>query len=123
MLTPALLVAGCAAEPAADNKAAYPVRIAPGLWEIRSAVTAARAPNLPILVRDRLVGPRPTRRLCVGAAQAEAARPGAPAGAIILERAYEPERYALRMELAERIPDGTILRLDIVTAGRRIGDC
>lgn len=115
------LLAGCTAEPVANDHAAETTRIGPGLWEIRSAVTAARAPNLPIMVRDRLVGPRPTQRVCI--TSAEAAQPDVTPGAIIVTSAYEPERYALRMRLAERIPDGTILRLDIVTAGRRIGDC
>jgi len=40
------------------------------MWEIRSAVTGARGPQLPVLMRDRLVGPRPTRRVCVTPAQA-----------------------------------------------------
>ena len=147
-----LLLAGCAVEERAGNEAAETVRIAPGLWEIRSAVTAARGANLPILVRDRLVGPRPTRRLCISAAQAADAsflaqrpgdcvqqgvrlqggrltgtmtcrRPGVGPGTVSLRGAYEPARYALRMEMADRMPDGTTLRLDIVTSGRRIGDC
>ncbi|MGQ0661452.1 DUF3617 domain-containing protein [Sphingosinicella sp.] len=42
----------------------------PGLWEIRSAVTGARAPELPIVMRDRLIGPRPTRRICITPEQA-----------------------------------------------------
>jgi hypothetical protein len=33
-------------------------------------VTSARAPQLPILMRDRLIGPRPTRRVCITAEQA-----------------------------------------------------
>lgn len=120
----AVLLAGCSAEPAPENVAGEGAGIAVGLWEIRSAVTRARGPNLPILARNRLVGPRPTRRLCISAAQAaDFARRGPPPGAVILSRAQEPERYALRMALAERMPDGTILRLDIVSAGRRIGDC
>jgi hypothetical protein len=51
-------------------------RIAPGRWEIRSAVIAARAPQLPIVLRDRLIGPRPTRRLCVTPEQAARADAG-----------------------------------------------
>lgn len=148
----ALLAAGCAAEESVNQIAADTVRIAPGLWEIRSAVTAARAPNLPIVVRDRLIGPRPSRRLCITAAQAadasflaqrqgdcvqrsvtlrggrltgtmQCVQQGSAPGAVTLDGAYEPERYALRMAMAEPMPDGTTLRLDIVTAGRRIGDC
>ena len=149
----ALLLAGCAAEESANQAAAADeVRMAPGLWEIRSAVTAARAPNLPIVVRDRLIGPRPSRRLCITAAQAadasflaqrqgdcvqrgmalrggrlsgtmQCVQQGSAPGTVTLDGAYEPERYALRMAMEEPMPDGTILRLDIVTAGRRIGDC
>ena len=51
-------------------------RIAPGRWEIRSAVIAARAEQLPIVMRDRLVGPRPTRRLCITPEQAARADAG-----------------------------------------------
>jgi hypothetical protein len=47
--------------------------MAAGEWEIRSAVIAARGPTLPIMARDRLIGPRPTRRLCITGAQAEGA--------------------------------------------------
>jgi len=149
-----LLLAGCAGEQRANDLAeAAEVRIAPGLWEIRGAVTSAQAQNLPILVRDRLVGPRPTRRLCITAAQAAdagvlAQRPdacvrrdvvlregrltgtmlcptpgGAAPGVVTLNGAYESARYALRMEMAEPMPDGATLRLQVVTAGRRIGDC
>lgn len=119
----ALILASCAGEERAGNETAAAVRIAPGLWEIQSAVTAAQGPNLPILIRDRLVGPRPTRRLCITPGQAAAAQPGATPGTIILRSAYEAQRYALRLALAERMPDGSTLRLEIVTAGRRIGDC
>lgn len=147
-----LLLGGCAAAEWAAEEAAEAPRIAPGLWEIRSAVTSARAPNLPILVRDRLVGPRPDRRICITAAQAadasflaqrpgdcvqrnvtlrggrlngtmQCVQPGAAPVTATLDGAYEPVRYALRIALAEPMPDGTILRLDIVTAGRRIGAC
>lgn len=65
-----LAVAGCA-QPAPE--AAPPPRIVAGEWEIRSAVVAARGPTLPVMARDRLIGPRPTRRLCVTRAQAERA--------------------------------------------------
>lgn len=150
----ALMLAGCTAEPAAnDATGATDIRIAPGLWEISSAVTAASAPNLPILVRDRLIGPRPTRRLCITAAQAAdagvlAQRSGACAqrdialrggrltgtmlcrepgsagpGVVALNGVYEPRRYALRMDMTESMPDGATLRLHVVTSGRRIGDC
>ena len=73
----AAALAGCggvdqeAANRAAGELAAFQVE--PGLWEVTSAVTAARARNLPLQVRDRLIGPRPTRRYCLTPVQA--ARP------------------------------------------------
>lgn len=51
------------------------IRIAPGLWEIRSEVAGVSAPNLPREVMIRMIGPRPTARNCITAAQA--ARPDA----------------------------------------------
>lgn len=63
-----VLVAGCSQPPAAPTP---PLRVSPGAWEIRSAVVAARGQNLPVLARDRLIGPRPTRQLCLTRAQAE----------------------------------------------------
>jgi hypothetical protein len=150
---PLLLLAGCASESPVDNAAASSaVPVTPGLWEIQSAVTAARAPNLPILIRDRLVGPRPGRRVCISAAQAADAsflaqrtgtcvqrevalrngrltgtmvcrQAGGAPSVVTLQGAYGPGHYALRMEMAEPMPDGMTLRLDVVTTGRRIGDC
>lgn len=145
----ALLAAACAAEQPASEP---PPRIIPGLWEIRSAVTAARGPNLPLQVRNRLVGPRPGRRLCITAAQAAdasflAQRPGeceqqgvairngrlsgamvcregaAPPSIVSLDGYYLPAAYVLRMELQSPLPDGTVLALDVATIGRRTGDC
>lgn len=51
------------------------VQIAPGLWEIASEITAVSAPNLPIQVRDRMIGPRQRLRNCITPEQA--ARPDA----------------------------------------------
>lgn len=144
-----LPVAGCA-EPAPQPAA--PPRIAAGAWEIRSAVTGARALELPIVMRDRLIGPRLTRRICVTAAQAADAtflaqrpgdcvqrgvaledgrltgamvcrHPGAPPDVIALDGRYGPDRYVLRMEMTSPLPDGATITLDVVAVGRRIGDC
>jgi hypothetical protein len=51
------------------------LHIQPGLWETRSAVVDAAGPNLPVEARQRMIGPRPTGRHCIGAA--DAARPDA----------------------------------------------
>lgn len=72
------ILGGCGGSPgneaaanAAGELAAFQVE--PGLWEVRGAVVAARGRNLPLQVRDRLIGPRPTRRYCLTPVQA--ARP------------------------------------------------
>lgn len=63
------MLAGCG-EQARAPIGVPPTRLMPGQWQVRSAVIGARAPQLPILMRDRLIGPRPTRRVCVTPAQA-----------------------------------------------------
>lgn len=109
---------------------------------------------MPVIVRDRLIGPRPTRRVCVTRAQADRAdatflaqRPGdcaqrgvrladgrltgamvcrqsgQPPDVISLDGRYGPDRYVLRMEMTSPLPDGTTIALDLVTVGRRTGDC
>lgn len=65
-----LLAAGCT-QPSPPPEP--PPRIAAGAWEIRSAVVGARGPTMPVMARDRLIGPRPARRVCVTRAQAERA--------------------------------------------------
>lgn len=147
----ALLAAGCG-EPGPAPESEAPPRIAAGAWQIRSAVTGARAPELPLVMRDRLVGPRPTRQLCITAAQAADAgflaqrpgdcaqrgvrlengrltgamvcnEPGAPPTVIALDGRYGPDRYVLRMEMTSPLPDGTTIALDVVTVGERTGEC
>jgi hypothetical protein len=49
--------------------------IQPGEWEVASAVTGVSAPNLPILARNRMIGPRGRARGCITPEQA--ARPDA----------------------------------------------
>ena len=51
------------------------VPIEPGLWEIASEVVNVSAPNLPIAVQRRMIGPRARIRSCVTPEQA--ARPSA----------------------------------------------
>lgn len=147
-----LLLAGCGETRAPIG--VPPTPLIPGQWEIRSAVTGARAPRLPVVMRDRLVGPRPTRRVCVTPAQAAspdagflAQRPGScaqrgvrldggrltgamvcrqqglPPDVISLDGRYGPDRYVLRMAMTSPLPDGTVITLDVVTVGERIGDC
>ena len=126
------------------------VRIEPGLWEVTSAVVDVRAPNLPIAVRRRMIGPRPGLRNCVTPAQA--ARPDAnflagqsrrgcayrdfsmengrlrgtmtcPDVAMTMDGRYGPQAFELRMAMESAMPDGATMRLDIRTGGRRIGPC
>lgn len=66
------------------------VPIAPGLWEIASEVVDVGAPNLPVAVQRRMIGPRARVRSCVTPAQA--ARPSA---GFLAARAEGPDcRYA-----------------------------
>ncbi len=126
------------------------VRIEPGLWEVRSAVIDVSAPNLPVDVRRRMVGPRRGLRNCVTPAQA--ARPGAnflagrrsrdcsyrdfamangrlqgtmtcPDVAVTMDGRYGPQAFDLRMMMTSRMPDGATMRVDVATRGRRIGRC
>lgn len=75
------LVMGCGGEDtrnmSANQVAATlaDVPIAPGAWEIASEVVHVAALNLPIEVRDRMIGGRPALRSCVTPEQA--ARPNA----------------------------------------------
>lgn len=66
------------------------VPIAPGLWEIASEVVDVAAPNLPVAVQRRMIGPRARVRSCVTPEQA--ARPSA---GFLAARAEGPDcRYA-----------------------------
>jgi len=77
---PALLATACGGEPESRNMTANEVaeelaeiRIQPGLWEVRSEVVSVSAPGLPLVTRNRMIGPRPTARNCITPEQA--ARP------------------------------------------------
>jgi hypothetical protein len=79
-LPAALLAASCGGAPESRNMTANEVaeelaeiRIEPGLWEVRSEVVSVSAPGLPLVTRNRMVGPRPTVRNCITPEQA--ARP------------------------------------------------
>ena len=59
------------------------VAIEPGLWESASEVVGVSAPDLPLQVQRRMIGPRPSSRACITPEQAArpdanfvAARPG-----------------------------------------------
>jgi hypothetical protein len=145
-----LLPGACGGAPGEPANRATPadLRIAPGLWERRSVIVDARGPNLPIEARQRLIGPRPAARFCVGEGAPTAAMvagracayrtfsleggrlrgnmvcsdEGGPSTAIVDGR-YGPGGYDLRIEMANRLPDGAVLTLDVRTSGRRIGPC
>lgn len=153
----ALAIAGCRGEaPPRDMSRAEVaavlagLRVAPGLWEVRSAVVDAAGPNLPVEARRGMIGPRPTLRHCI--TPAEAARPaarflGQPArpgcawrgfelagerlrGATVcpgvttrMAGRYRADGFDSRMEIDRAMPDGAVLTLTIASRGRRIGAC
>lgn len=132
------------------------LRIAPGLWQVSSRIIDVRAPNLPIALRRRMIGPRGSIRHCITPAQAAqpsagflAGRgdgrcthrdfsmqggrlrgsmicagdaPGAPVETAMDGR-YGPNGYDLRMEMRNPMPDGTVMTVEVVSQGRRIGPC
>ena len=153
-----LLVApGCGDEPAGRNMSAEEVageladlRIEPGLWELTSEVTDVRAPDLPLEVRNRMIGPRSRMRHCITPEQAEEpsanflavrsdsacvyrdvtlvegrlrgamACPGATAR---MDGRYGAQAYMMRMEMESPMPGGASMVLAVRARGRRIGDC
>ena len=146
-----LLLAACGAVDEPGNTAVADLRIATGLWERTSAVVDARGPNLPVEARRRMIGPRPSARFCVTAAQAAAPRADLIAGRhcryrqlslengrlrglmecrdeagpseATVEGPYGPAGYDLRIEMRNRLPGDAVLTLDVRTRGRRIGEC
>ena len=126
------------------------LRIQPGMWQLASEVTDVQAPNLPIEVRNRMIGPRSRMRHCITAEQA--AQPSAnflamradsecvyrdftlengrlrgtmlcPGAAARMEGRYAPDGYQTRMEMRSRMPGGAVMILQIRSQGRRIGEC
>lgn len=129
--------------------------IQPGEWEVASEVTGVSAPNLPIVARNRMIGPRGRARGCITPEQA--ARPDAgflagqgrggcnfadftmtggritgtmrctePGGGTTTARMtgdYAGDGYRLGMTIETPIPDGTTMRIETRTTGRRVGDC
>ena len=156
MLGWAVALAGCS-EPEVVNMSADEVggqlsnlRIAPGLWEIASDVVEVHATDLPIEVRNRMVGPRSRVRHCITPEQA--ARPsanflagrsdngcvyrnfrvegGRVSGAMtcrdtrtVMQGVYGPESYDMRMDVATPLPTGVIMTLKVRARGRRVGRC
>ena len=75
------IAAGCGGPEQADMSAnevagtLEGLRIEPGLWEVSSEITDVRGPNLPLAIRERMIGPRGMVRHCMSPDQA--ARPSA----------------------------------------------
>lgn len=149
--------AGCSGEaPPRDMSAAEVadelagLRIAPGLWELSSEVTDVRASELPLEVRNRMIGPRSRMRHCITPQQAE--QPSAnflamrsdggcvyrdvtleggrlrgamrcPGATARMDGHYAPEAYEMRMDMASPMPGGAVMELEVRARGRRIGDC
>lgn len=162
LLLPAL-AAGCGAPSDDRSMSANEVAgtleqltIEPGLWQVSSEITDVRAPNLPIAVRERMIGPRGTVSHCI--APDQAARPSAgflagrrdgrcryrdfamengimrgvmtcadpdapaPVETRMIGR-YGRTAYVLRMEMANPMPDGAVMRVAMISRGRRAGPC
>ena len=125
------------------------MEIDPGLWELTSEVVGARGPDLPVEIRNRLVGPRPTIRHCI--TRAQAAHPDAnflasgdhdcayrelvvedgeirgtticPEATMRMTGRYGPRAYDMRMQRESPVPGGGNMIIDLRTRGRRIGAC
>lgn len=126
------------------------MRIAPGLWELKSEVVEVRGPELPREVRNRMIGPRRTLRNCISPEQA--ARPSANFLATSADTScryrgfsihdgrmrgemrcreaqarmtgrYQPQRYDIVMEMEGPAPGGETMTLSLRASGRRIGEC
>lgn len=151
-----LAAAGCGERPP-ENMSAEEVagqlgamRIDPGLWELSSDVVDVRGPDLPVEIRNRMIGPRRRLRHCISPEQA--ARPGAnflamrsddacvyrdfslegermrgmmicPDATAVMDGRYGPRAYDLRMEMTSPIPGGATMTLKLRAQGRRVGDC
>jgi hypothetical protein len=125
------------------------LRIEPGLWRLTSAVEDVRAPDLPLELRNRMVGPRSEQVHCITPAQA--ANPGArflalredrnctyrgfrleqghlsgrmtcPGTDTVMDGQYRPRGYNLRLQVSSPVAGGT-MELDVRSRGVRIGEC
>lgn len=159
LLAPLLgLAAGCGDQPEEPrNMSAEEVagalagmRISPGMWELTSEVADVRAPDLPVEVRRRMIGPRSRLTHCITPEQAE--EPSAnflalrsdnactyrdfsfvdgrlrgamtcPGATARMEGRYAPEAYVLRMEMESPVPGGANMILEVRARGRRVGEC
>jgi uncharacterized protein DUF3617 len=156
LLAGLLAAAGCEGERPREMNAAdvaaelAELRIEPGLWELTSAVTEVRAPDLPLEVRNRMVGPRSRMRHCISAEQAR--QPSAnflavrsdgactyqdvtlvdgrlrgamscPGATARMDGHYGSHAYEMRMEMESPMPGGASMMLEVQARGRRIGDC
>ena len=163
MLLLAPFVISCSSEPDSRNMSAGEVagelgslQITPGLWQVSSRISDVRAPNLPIAVRRRMIGPRGSVRHCITPAQAAQPNAGFLAGRAdgrcayrdfsmengalrgtmacagdtpgasvetVMNGRYGPAGYDLRMEMRNQMPDGTVMTVEVMSQGRRIGPC
>lgn len=134
-------------EVAAQLKA---MRIDPGLWVVASAIEDVRAPELPVQVRQRMIGPRSRFRHCITADQA--ARPASvflagqddrqcrytdfrvdgarvegnmrcPGMNARMQGIYRPDAFEIRLTMTSPLPDGAEMTIQSRTAGRRLGAC
>ena len=152
-----ILAPGCGSEEGPRNMNAEEVaavlsdlRIEPGLWELSSEVADVRAPDLPVEVRTRMIGPRSRMRHCITPEQA--GQPSAnflamrsdsacayrdvtfedgrlrgamtcPDATAQMDGRYGSRGYEMRMAMASPMPDGKMMELEVRARGRRIGDC
>jgi hypothetical protein len=126
------------------------MRIEPGLWELTSEVLDVRAPDLPLELRNRMIGPRRRLRHCITAEQA--ARPSAnflaaradsacayrqfsvrdgivegamtcPDATARMRGRYGPQAYDMRMEMESPMSGGATMTLQVRARGRRVSAC
>ncbi len=124
-----LLLCGCGAREESRNQTAGDVAnqlagvaIEPGLWESTSAVASVSAPDLPLQVQRRMIGPRPSSRTCITPAQA--ARPdsnfvAARAGGRCSYRSFS--MHGGRIEGAMTCPEPGLNRPTMATMQGRYG--
>ncbi len=148
---------GCNREDAPRNLSAEEVagqlqamRIEPGLWIVTSEIEDVRAPDLPVQVRARMLGPRSGLRHCITPAQAaqpasvflagQDERPcrytdfrvengrvegtmSCPGMDARMEGDYRPDAFEMRFSMTSPLPDGAQMTIESRTRGQRLGPC
>ncbi len=126
------------------------MRIDPGLWLLSSEVIDVAAPDLPLEVRNRMVGPRSRLRHCITPEQAASpsanflaaqvdgrcryrsfsVSDGRIEGAMTCPEAeanmvgrFQRDSYVMRMDMVSPMPGGTNMTIKVRAVGRRIGEC